>query len=297
MRQGLPQGSVLAPLLFVLFAQDLPARIPDNVTILQYADDVALLASDRDLTIAAQRVQQGIDSVAEWSERKKQTLNVGKTEACFFSSSSRDARWTPALRLNGRPITYNPTPKFLGVILSRTLSFAEHVGDVCTRVRQRNRVLMCLAGRDWGWRKESMLRTYQALQQSVLTYAAAAWMPFLSESRLLELDRAQNSALRVVTGQLRSSPLEALRLEAGVQSIPTLRDRIVATSVEKALRLPWDHPRRAAWVPEVRHRLGRSSWRQLGRRLLQESQDQDNARDPLPPPRNVRGEGERDPGQ
>ncbi len=88
------------------------------------------------------------------------------------------------------------------------------------------------------------MKVYKALQLSLLTYAAPAWQPWASPSRLEQLERCQNKALRVVTGQLKSTPVETLRLEAGICSIATAPKRTTALAYEKACRLPTDHPRR-----------------------------------------------------
>ena len=106
---------------------------------------------------------------------------------------------------------------------------------------------------------------YIATQRSVLDYAAAAWQPWLSDSQLKKLEVAQNKALRLVTGQYSSTPTEALRLEAGVESYRTHSERNITIAAEKADRLPPDHPRHTALHPPqpVNHRSKiRSSWRE-----------------------------------
>lgn len=81
------------------------------------------------------------------------------------------------------------------------------------------------------------------MQKSILDYAAAGWQPYLSDTQMKKLEVTQNSALRIISGQYRSTPVEALRLETGVQSYRTTSKQLVAKSYEKAKRLPADHPR------------------------------------------------------
>ena len=126
-------------------------------------------------------------------------------------------------------------------------------------------ILSSLAGKQWGWRKDSLRKVYLTTQRSVLDYATPAWRPWLSETQRNRLETAQNKALRLVTGQYASTPVEALRLEAGVTSYKTHSSQLTTLAAEKALRLPVDHPRRTTFQPNtgVGHRLKlRSSWRE-----------------------------------
>ena len=92
-------------------------------------------------------------------------------------------------------------------------------------------------------KKKPLRMIFLATQRSVLDYAAPAWQPWLANTQLGRLDRAQNQALRRVTGQTASCPLEALRLESGAQrSYTTTSKRLVLASREKAYRLPPKHP-------------------------------------------------------
>ncbi len=105
-------------------------------------------------------------------------------------------------------------------------------------------MLASLTSKEWGWRKDQLMKIYKALQLRLLTYAAPTWHPWDAPSRLEQLDRCQNKALGVVAGQLKSTPVETLRREAGICSIATASKRATALAYKKAHRLPIDHPRR-----------------------------------------------------
>ena len=103
---------------------------------------------------------------------------------------------------------------------------------------------------------------FHALVRSKLNYAAPAWQPWLSDTNLSSLYRLQNYPLRLITGQHVSSPLEALRLEADVQSYPTCSKGLILKANEKALRSTDDHPKRIALDVNIPQRLqSRSSFR------------------------------------
>jgi len=148
-------------------------------------------------------------------------------------------------------------------------------------------MLASLAGKQWGWRKENLRRVYLTTQRCVLDYAAAAWQPWLSDSQMQKLERAQNKALRIVTGQYNSTPTEALRLESGVVSYKTHSKRLASIAAEKADRLPPVHPRYVALNPEVPVRHGskaRSSWREKSKMIREGLPTAGIPIDPLPSP-------------
>jgi ribonuclease HI len=269
LRQGLPQGAVLSPLLFALYIDRVREVMPEGLCVSMYADDIAIWSSSNKIGEATALVQRGIDAIAEWSRKKKLPLNAQKCEVGFFSSCVKEAGFCPELRMTGIRLKNNAHPVFLGVTYDRSLSFNEHVKKTCEKTIRRIKILSALANSKWGWQKDNMARVYQTLCCSVMSYCAAAWQPWLSATTMEKLERCQNRALRIITGQTLTTPLEALRCEAGVQSFCTTSKQLVAKAMEKSLRLPKENPRRGIMEKEVRHRhKGRSSLRVIGRGLL-----------------------------
>jgi ribonuclease HI len=173
-------------------------------------------------------------------------------------------------------------PKFLGITLDRTLCFKDHVTDVCNRVNNRCRVLLCLASRSWGWKKRNLRRIFITTQRSILDYAAAAWQPWLLPTQFKRLETAQNRCLRIVTGQYANTDLELLRLEADVPSYRTHSNRLTATAYEKGLRLPDGHPRHDAITQSnITHKLKRSSLRKEGEHLASTLTTANETREPI----------------
>ena len=76
MKQGLPQGSVLAPLLFLLFINDLVNHIPDGVESPLFADDASLYTQHTDLEVAQKKLQLAVSAVERWSLENKLDLNL-----------------------------------------------------------------------------------------------------------------------------------------------------------------------------------------------------------------------------
>jgi ribonuclease HI len=285
--QGVPQGSVLAPHLFVFFINGITDQVPEDVEMALYADDVAIWSSDRNKEVATARIQDALNSISDWCSKKKMLINAEKSEVAIFSTSSGDASWRPDLWLNGQRMPFNATPKFLGVTMDRCLSFNNHVELTVKKATAKSRVLAALSSREWGWSIDSLRSVFLSLVRSILDYAAAGWQPWLSESSLAALDRAQNAALRLLTGQLRSSPLEALRAQVGLPSYQTHSRRLCAIAYEKALRLPETHPRRIAMSGAVRERLKRNNLRRIASGTVNSLQLNDYQRAPIRQPNDI----------
>ena len=122
-RRGVPQGSVLGPVLFSLFINDLPASLPSSVSCSLYADDLAIWSSSPSVPTAVEATQGALFRLERWSEYWCLPLNPSKCEATFFSVDPLQ----PNFLLLGSCLHFNPTPTFLGVTFNRTLSFSKHV--------------------------------------------------------------------------------------------------------------------------------------------------------------------------
>ncbi len=112
-----------------------------------------------------------------------------------------------------------------------------HIANITAKAAGRCRVLSSQTSKQWGWGKDQLTKIYKALYLSVLMYGAPTWQPWLSATRLEQLERCQNRALRVITGQLQTTPVGTLRQEAGVCNMTTLMRRQTAIANAITVRL------------------------------------------------------------
>ena len=89
--QGLPQGSVLAPLLFLFYINDLATTLNNDVVIALFADDVSILTTAHKREDAEATAQSVVSFVVTWSQERKVNLNAEKSEVCPFSTWSNDS--------------------------------------------------------------------------------------------------------------------------------------------------------------------------------------------------------------
>ena len=100
-KEGLPQGSVLSPLLFVLYICVLLGNFSESIMVSAYADDLALACRGHKKEDVALRMQAEVDMVVSWSQQARLTLNAAKSEVTFFSLDNAEAQWRPQVTING----------------------------------------------------------------------------------------------------------------------------------------------------------------------------------------------------
>ena len=162
----------------------------------------------------------------------------------------------------GFPLSFNPTPKFLGVTLYQTLSFGAQVQSLCSKFYPRHKPLRSIATASWGPTKESLSLLYKAFVRPVLTYASPGWFPFLCNTATNHLEVLHRAACRVITGCLSSTPSSLLLLEAQLPPLKLTPEHQTLYSFERALRLPPDFcSLYALAIRNVPCRLKKPYWR------------------------------------
>ena len=262
-RRGVPQGSVLGPVLFNLFINDLSSSLPPDVRFSLYADDLALWASSPSPASATATVQAALQRLEAWSLQWQLPLNPAKCEVSFFSTDTREASFRPVLSLLGNPISFNASPTFLGVTLDRTLSFSSHSSSLRAGCYPRLRSLRAVSSASWGPSKESLASIYRTFLLPALTYASPGWFPYTYAKHLQPLEALHHSACRAITGCVSSSPTSLLLLEAGLPPLSLVLTSQSLSFYERALRLPSSFPLSSIASLSVRKRVRSSSWRFL----------------------------------
>ena len=149
LRRGVPQGSVLGPVLFSLFINDLRTFLPTSVKTSLYADDLAIWVSSPSVECATSTVQAALSRLVEWSSMWRLPLNPLKCESSFFSLDPYQSRIKPSLYILNTLLNFNSHPTFLGVTFDRTLSFKHHVLSLRNKFYSRFRAFRSIASASW----------------------------------------------------------------------------------------------------------------------------------------------------
>ena len=137
---GAPQGSILGPLLFLIYVNDMSSACDCNLFL--FADDSALLVSDRDMLQVEKALSSELDRIRIWLADNKLSLHLGKTESILFGSSTKLTKAACfTIKTGANVITRKEEITYLGSILEANLSGDKMATSVIKKVNQRSRFL------------------------------------------------------------------------------------------------------------------------------------------------------------
>ena len=137
----MPQGSILGPLLFICYINDVQLHCRTSKCY-RYADDTAIIMSDPDPDVVKLNLQEDLNRLQTWFQVNKLSINCKKTNTILFCSQrSRHKNYDLNLELHGMRLNQTNEIKYLGLILDRHLTFEQHVAAICNKVNIRTKLL------------------------------------------------------------------------------------------------------------------------------------------------------------
>ncbi|CAD6235251.1 GSCOCG00007873001-RA-CDS [Cotesia congregata] len=215
--RGLPQGSVLSPILYAIYVLELEQVVSRvyGCYILQYADDACLYSSHQNTNTAIERVKEAMDDVCSYLDSLGLDLSVKKTQFCIFDKRNgrkvNSPKWNITVR--GCSISNAEMVRFLGVDLHTRMSWKTHIEKIDKKCRNALKTINCLRRTWWGADPLLLLRIYRALIRSRLEYGGLILFN-LTKSEKSKLDRIQFRSLRAALGYSSSTPCNVILAEA-----------------------------------------------------------------------------------
>ena len=192
---GIPQGSCLGPLIFIIFTNDLNTQLM-NTTSLLFADDTTIYKSHRHLRYLKWCVEEDMRRLINWFKANKLTLNLGKTVCVLFQKNGQ--RQTITLDLDNIQIINAKEVKFLGLWLDEYLNWYTHVQKLILKLT-RNLNLLKYSKKMMP--KETKKLVYHAHIGSHIQYGLVLWGNGITNEQIHKLQKIQDQCLYYITGE------------------------------------------------------------------------------------------------
>ena len=188
-----PQGSVLGPLIFLIFNNDLHLHLQFSNCIL-FADDTTIYSTHRDIRHLTWCIREDLEMISDWFKANKLMLNLDKSVCILFGkSSNKRSSCKTELKNLGLPIVDHT--KFLGVSLDESLSWSYHYNHIVVKIKCNINLLK---------RSVHLLNTqtkkvlYYGHIYSHLSYCVSTWGPMLQQTQIKKLQKLQNKCINLI---------------------------------------------------------------------------------------------------
>ena len=184
---GVPQGSVLGPLLFIVYMNDVQSCLKKSEAFL-FADDTTILCSNKDFDILYHEIEIDLANLIDWFNANKLSLNIEKTNYILFKAKNSNFSAKRELSIVNKVINNVTQTKFLGLYIDDKLSWNKHINNLITKLIKNTYLINTSKRLIPGWAKCSL---YNAHIKSHISYGILLWGPMCTKRNIDKLFKIQ----------------------------------------------------------------------------------------------------------
>ena len=189
---GVPQGSILGPLLYIIYTADMPTNLSTHTST--FADDTAFISVNHDPKVASQNLQSHINELEAWLEKWRIKVNPAK---CAHLTFTLRRQTCPAVKINNITVPVENHVKYLGVHIDRRLTWSRHIEAKITAMKLKAAQLHWLLGRNSNLSLDNKILLYKSIIKPIWTYDIQLWGTACA-SNIQKLQRRQSRILRQI---------------------------------------------------------------------------------------------------
>lgn len=215
-KAGVPQGSILGPLLFLIYINDIVKDISCNIRL--FADDTTLYCIVDDPTESSKMLNLDLEKIHEWSEKWLVSFNPQKTVSMIVSKKLRKP-FHPCLYMNDNLIQEVEQHKHLGISITSDFTWQSHVDNILTKVNFR---LFILRKYKYILSRDTLEAIYFSFIRPLLEYGNVVW-DNMSEKLKTRIEKVHLEAARIVCGATKLTSIHLLYSETGWETLEKRR--------------------------------------------------------------------------
>lgn len=225
---GVPQGSILGPLLFILYINDFPS-ICINATCLLYADDTALFFESNDQQHLQSMLDSELPKINEWLNTNKLSLNTEKTYYQLYSNTCNVTN--VIVSLNGKNIKPVDKVKYLGVYIDDKLSWKYHINHLANILSRNVGILYRCK---FFFERKQLMMLYNSLVLPYINYCCIVW-GHTFPSYINKLALLQKKAVRIIIGSTRLAHTNPIFVQLNILKIDDIVKQQALLLIHKKL--------------------------------------------------------------